>query len=121
MASSEDNGERSSAVVWLVFNGEIYNFRELRQSLVRDGYTFRTATDTEVLLRLYERDGFDMLRKLNGIFAFAIHDCRQMADRKICHMVACSCARSPRRKASLLQKQRRVPVCFRAESTAVFR
>ena len=77
MASLADNGGQSSAGIWLVFNGEIYNFRELRQSLVRDGYKFRTATDTEVLLRLYERDGFDMLHKLNGIFAFAIHDCRQ--------------------------------------------
>ena len=77
MASPEDNGERSSGGIWLVFNGEIYNFKQLRKSLLRDGYTFRTATDTEVLLRLYERDGFDMLRKLNGIFAFAIHDCRQ--------------------------------------------
>jgi asparagine synthase (glutamine-hydrolysing) len=76
MSSGTDDDRRKSAGVWLVFNGEIYNFQELRQSLVRDGLKFRTATDTEVLLRLYERDGFDMLRKLNGIFAFAIHDCR---------------------------------------------
>lgn len=64
----------------IVFNGEIYNYRELRAELVHDGYAFRTQSDTEVLLRLYARDGEAMLTRLNGIFAFAIRD----ADKRKC-------------------------------------
>jgi asparagine synthase (glutamine-hydrolysing) len=58
----------------LVFNGEIYNFRELRTELEERGYSFRGHSDTEVLLNLYRADGEDMLPRLNGIFAFAIWD-----------------------------------------------
>ena len=56
----------------LVFNGEIYNFRELRSELVELGYTFKSDTDTEVVLNLYIEYGSKLLQFLNGIFAFAI-------------------------------------------------
>jgi len=58
----------------ITFNGEIYNFRELRTELESEGVVFRTRTDTEVLLRLYERDGQAMVNRLRGMFAFAIWD-----------------------------------------------
>ncbi len=58
----------------LVFNGEVYNYRELRQSLVDQGVRFTTVSDTEVLLRLYERYGSECVRYLRGMFAFAVWD-----------------------------------------------
>ena len=62
--------------LWIVFNGEIYNFRELRDDLRRSGAEFRTESDTEVLLQLYERDGPSCVERLSGMFAFAIWDAR---------------------------------------------
>ncbi|MEZ5550320.1 MAG: asparagine synthase (glutamine-hydrolyzing) [Pseudomonadales bacterium] len=62
--------------VCLVFNGEIYNFRELKRELVDKGYSFKTNSDTEVLLNLYLQRGIGCTEKLNGIFAFAIWDAR---------------------------------------------
>ena len=67
-----DSAERAT----IVFNGEIYNFRELRNQL-SDGYNFRSSGDTEVLLAAYLRWGDAMLGKLNGIFALAIYDHRE--------------------------------------------
>lgn len=61
----------------VAFNGEIYNFRELREELAADGAAFRTAGDTEVLLHLYEREGAEMLARLQGMFAFAMYDSRR--------------------------------------------
>tara|TARA_B110000008_G_C16970330_1_gene563664 strand:+ start:507 stop:2399 length:1893 start_codon:yes stop_codon:yes gene_type:complete len=58
----------------IVFNGEIYNFIELKNDLIKEGYSFKGSSDTEVLLNLYIAYGEEMLEKLNGIFAFAILD-----------------------------------------------
>ncbi|MDD4477044.1 MAG: asparagine synthase (glutamine-hydrolyzing) [Patescibacteria group bacterium] len=61
--------------VWLVFNGEIYNFKELRIELLKTGkYTFKSQTDTEALIYLYEEYGISFLKKLNGMFAIALYD-----------------------------------------------
>jgi asparagine synthase (glutamine-hydrolysing) len=62
--------------IGIVFNGEIYNFKALRDRLEKDGYLFRTRSDTEVVLHLYHRDGLDGLKHLEGMFAFALLDPR---------------------------------------------
>ena len=66
----------ATGTVAIVYNGELYNFRELRAELVAQGYRFQSSSDTEVLLNLYLRDGDKLLEKLNGIFAFALWDTR---------------------------------------------
>ena len=58
----------------IVFNGEIYNFRELRRELEREGAKFRTSGDTEVILAAWQRWGLDCLEKLHGMFVFALYD-----------------------------------------------
>lgn len=60
----------------IVYNGEIYNFRELRREMEQGGTVFATGTDTEVILRLYERFGADCVQRLRGMFALAIWDAR---------------------------------------------
>src|SRR4029077_11764529 len=63
--------------VWVVFNGEIYNFPELRRELESRGHHFYTHTDTEVIVHLYEEMGSDCVKKLRGMFAIALYDKRR--------------------------------------------
>jgi len=65
------NGDRT---IWITYNGEIYNYKEIRNLLENNGYSFKTYTDTEVLLAGWVHWGFDVLSRLRGMFAFAIWD-----------------------------------------------
>jgi asparagine synthase (glutamine-hydrolysing) len=69
---ADDKGE-----VYIVFNGEIYNFKELRGGLEKDGVVFSSGTDTEIIIYLYKKYSFDCLKYLRGMFAFAIWDSRK--------------------------------------------
>jgi asparagine synthase (glutamine-hydrolysing) len=62
--------------VWIAFNGEVYNFQELRKELLQKGHVFRSNTDTETIVHLYEEEGIAAISKLRGMFAFALWDGR---------------------------------------------
>jgi asparagine synthase (glutamine-hydrolysing) len=67
----------SDKTIAVVFNGEIYNHNELRSELEKNGFSFETRCDTEVIVKLYEKYGKDCVEKLNGMFAFCIYDLRR--------------------------------------------
>jgi len=60
--------------IWITYNGEIYNFKELRENLEHKGHKFKSQTDTEVIIHAYEEWGHNCLQRFNGMFAFAIWD-----------------------------------------------
>ncbi len=67
----------ADGATWIVFNGEIYNFQELRSELESRGHSFKTGTDTEALLQAYLHWGEDCLERLQGMYGFAIWDGRR--------------------------------------------
>ena len=76
-----DSGQQpmsnEAGTCWIVYNGEIYNFHQLRDNLSKKGRRFRTVSDTETILHLYDEYGTDCVRHLRGMFAFAIWDARR--------------------------------------------
>ena len=84
--------------VWVVFNGEIYNFADVRAELEALGHRFRTRTDTEIIVHGYEQWGADCVERFRGMFAFALWDARQEA--------TAAGPRSVRRQAALLRAAR---------------
>jgi asparagine synthase (glutamine-hydrolysing) len=60
--------------IWITYNGEIFNYIELREELIKKGHDFKSKTDTEVIIHAYEEYGTECLKKLNGMFAFVLYD-----------------------------------------------
>ncbi len=78
LATGDQPMRNEDGSIWTVFNGEIYNFRELRQELVSRGHRFHSHSDTEVLLHGYEQWGlYGLCQRLQGLFAFAIYDVKR--------------------------------------------
>lgn len=76
IAAGKQPASDASEQINMVFNGEIYNYRELRQELEQSGIHCRTSSESEVIINLYLKHGLDFIGKLNGMFAIAIHDAR---------------------------------------------
>ena len=74
LAGGHQPMSNAKETVWVIFNGEIYNYRELRQELLSKGHEFRTSSDTEVIIHGYEEWGNDVFEHLNGMFGLAIWD-----------------------------------------------
>jgi asparagine synthase (glutamine-hydrolysing) len=77
VAGGQQPIHNEDSTVWVVFNGEIYNFQELRRELESRGHRFYTHSDTEVIVHLYEEMGADCVKKLRGMFAIALYDQRR--------------------------------------------
>jgi asparagine synthase (glutamine-hydrolysing) len=76
-ASGRQPMANATGDVWITYNGECYNYEELRTSLQASGYRFRSQSDTEVLLHLYEEYGVDFLQRIDGMYALAVWDARR--------------------------------------------
>jgi asparagine synthase (glutamine-hydrolysing) len=77
LAGGSQPMSNEDGAIWITFNGEIYNFEELKRELCSYGHRFRTRSDTEVLLHAYEQFGQDCVRHLRGMFAFGVWDSRR--------------------------------------------
>jgi asparagine synthase (glutamine-hydrolysing) len=99
--------------IWIVYNGETYNFREKRQHLEELGHHFHSTSDTEVILHLYEQYGDDCVLQMQGIFAFAIYD---MRDRNNPHLIL---ARDPLGIKPLLYVKSGTRLIFASEMKSI--
>ena len=82
LAGGQQPLRNADGSILLVCNGEIYNYRELRRELERDGYQFLTHSDCEVIIALYERVGDRLLDRLRGMFAFMLWDKKRRRDNR---------------------------------------
>ncbi len=74
LATGQQPISNEDGSIWIVFNGEIYNYQELQKLVISKGHELKTKSDTEVIVHLYEEYGFDCLQRLEGMFSFAIWD-----------------------------------------------
>ena len=77
LSTGQQPMSNEDGTVWVTFNGEAYNFQELRDHLARLGHRFATCSDTEVIVHAYEQYGADCVKQLRGMFAFALWDDRR--------------------------------------------
>src|SRR5205085_2776242 len=77
LATGEQPMTNEDGSLWVVFNGEIYNYRELRDVLIAKGHRFTTQSDTEVLLHLFDEEGPQGAARLRGMFAYALWDSKR--------------------------------------------